>query len=137
MSVQHQKKTIAKKATVGKVGVKAKRVGTPLKAPRIADLRKLLQLKQSEFARLLPVSVRSLATLEKGASPTVVVSRRLVELQRLTGALSEVIQRESLGTWLQSPNAAFGGLKPLEVIDRGESDRLWAMIYDLRSGVPS
>ena len=44
---------------------------------------------------------------------------------------------ESIGTWLQIPNEAFDGLKPLEVIDRGEIDRLWSMIYDLRSGVPS
>jgi hypothetical protein len=28
-------------------------------------------------------------------------------------------------------------LKPLEVIDRGEGDRIWSMIYFLRSGVPS
>jgi len=61
----------------------------------------------------------------------------LIELERLTKALSEVIRPDSLGKWLQSPNAAFDGLKPLEVIERGEIDRLWEMIYFLRSGVPS
>ncbi|MFO0865772.1 MAG: antitoxin Xre/MbcA/ParS toxin-binding domain-containing protein [Gemmataceae bacterium] len=39
-----------------------------------------------------------------------------------------------MGSWLQTPNETFDGLKPLEVIDRGESDRLWQMIYFLRSG---
>ncbi len=43
----------------------------------------------------------------------------------------------SIGTWLLKPNAAFDGLKPIEVIDRGEIDRLWSMIYYLRSGSPS
>ena len=108
--------------------------GEPITA---AELRKRLQLKQAVFARMVPLSQRSLATLESGTPPTEVVARRLVELQRLTDALSEVMREETLGTWLQTPNDAFNGLKPVEVIDRGESDRLWEMIYSLRSGVPS
>lgn len=58
------------------------------------------------------------------------------ELESLINALSEVMKRESIGPWLQSPNQAFEGLKPLEVIDRGEIDRIWSMIYHLRSGTP-
>jgi hypothetical protein len=30
-----------------------------------------------------------------------------------------------------------GGLKPIEVIERGEVDRIWQMIFFLRSGVAS
>jgi hypothetical protein len=101
------------------------------------DLRRRLQLSQPVFARLLPMSVRSLATLESGRPPTEAMARRLTELQRLTNALAEVLKEEALGTWLQTPNQAFDGLKPLEVMDRGESDRIWSMIYFLRSGVPS
>lgn len=103
----------------------------------VANLRNRLDLTQAQFARLLPISVRSLATLESGAAPTEAVTRRLTELERLMSSLSEVIQKESLGRWLQTPNQAFSGSKPLEVIERGESDRLWEMIYFLRSGVPS
>ena len=47
------------------------------------------------------------------------------------------VREESIGKWLKAPNPAFEGLKPLEVIDRGESDRLWEMVYFLRSGVAS
>jgi DNA-binding transcriptional regulator YiaG len=103
----------------------------------VTSLRTRLTLTQAQFARLLPVSVRSLATLESGATPTEPISRRFTELERLTAGLSEVIKKESLGKWIQTPNKAFDGLKPLEVIERGESDRLWEMIYFLRSGVPS
>ena len=67
--------------------------------------------------------------LESGAVPSEPLARRLTELERLTSALSEVIKRESLDKWLQKPNPAFGGLKPLEVVERGESDRLWEMIF--------
>ena len=103
---------------------------------KIAEIRQQLGLNQTVFARLLPVSVRSLATLESGTPPTEVVARRLIELKRLIDALTEVMKRESIGPWLQTPNDAFDGLKPLEVIDRGEIDRIWAMIYYLRSGTP-
>jgi hypothetical protein len=37
---------------------------------------------------------------------------------------------------MQEPNPAFDGSTPLQVIERGESDRLWKMIYALESGDP-
>jgi len=61
---------------------------------------------------------------------------RANDQQTLLNALSKVLPLPSLGTWLQTPNDAFDGLKPMELIDRGQSDRLWEMIYNLRSGNP-
>jgi len=110
---------------------------TAEKPAQAGALRKQLGLKQATFARLLPISVRSLAALESGSAPSEAVARRLIELSRLTEALSEVIRKESLDQWLQKPNPAFNELKPLEVIERGEIDRIWAMIFFLRSGVAS
>jgi hypothetical protein len=46
------------------------------------------------------------------------------------------MQREFIAEWLQAPNDAFGGLKPIEVVERGEIDRIWRMIYVLESGQP-
>ncbi|MCU0692802.1 MAG: MbcA/ParS/Xre antitoxin family protein [Polyangiaceae bacterium] len=43
---------------------------------------------------------------------------------------------EFVGVWLQTPNDAFGGLKPIEVVERGDIDRLWRMIHELESGSP-
>ena len=97
-------------------------------------LRARLGLTQSQFAPVLPVSVRSLATLERGAEPTEAVARRLTELSRLVTALSEVMKKESIGRWLRTSNPAFAGSTPAEVVERGEADRLWAMVYFLRSG---
>ena len=140
MAVVVRKKTSAKPPTRRKIRSKVRSAGSVKRSENsaaVADLRKRLHLKQAVFARMVPVSLRSLATLESGSPPTEVVARRLIELKRLTDALSEVMREDALGTWLQVPNDAFDGLKPLEVIDRGEIDRLWAMIYCLRSGVPS
>ena len=50
-------------------------------------------------------------------------------------ALAEVVEPEMIGEWMKTPNEAFDGLKPLEVIERGEADRIWQMIYEMRSGV--
>ena len=118
------------KETAGKIGT------TRLAKPPLAGiLRTRLGLTQPQFAPMLPVSVRSLAKFEHGVAPTEAVSRRLIELERLVAALSEVMKKEFVGNWLRTPNPAFAGLKPAEVIERGEADRLWELIYLLRSGI--
>jgi DNA-binding XRE family transcriptional regulator len=99
-------------------------------------LRSKYKLNRDVFARMLPVSPRSLATIESGGKPNEAVRRRLTELRRIFEALSEVIEPETIGQWMTTPNDAFEGLKPLEVIERGEVDRIWQMIFLLRSGVP-
>lgn len=137
MAVIDHEKRKAKKVVHIKSKSRVKVVGTAGKSRMVTGLRIRLKMKQADFARLVPVSVRSLATLESGVPPNEGVARRLIELRRLINALSEVIKADSLGTWFDTPNDAFDGLKPREVIDRGESDRLWSMIYFLRSGVPS
>jgi hypothetical protein len=38
---------------------------------------------------------------------------------------SEVVSAEAIPAWLDTPNSAFEGLKPLDVIERGEVDQLW------------
>lgn len=58
------------------------------------------------------------------------------ERHRLCEALSEVVDPDALGSWFKTPNEAFDGLKPIEVIERGEIDRLWEMVFRLRSGMP-
>lgn len=71
--------------------------------------------------------------MKTGTRSKKVMAQPLTELQRLSDALSEVIKKEALGRWLQTPKPAFDGSKPLE---RGESDRVWQMVYFLRSVVP-
>lgn len=100
------------------------------------ELRHRLSLTQGTFSRLLAISVRTLATIESGSPPSEAAARKFTELDRLTRSLVEVIHTGTLAEWLNSPNKAFDGLKPVELIERGEVDRLWAMIYFLRSGVP-
>ena len=54
----------------------------------------------------------------------------------LEGSLATLIPEEAVGVWLKEPNPAFDGSTPLQVIERGESDRIWRMISELESGAP-
>ena len=98
--------------------------------------RARLGLNRETFARMVPMSTRNLANIESGKQASPAILRRLKELGRVINALSEVMKSEAIGSWLKQPNDAFDGLKPIEVIERGEIDRIWSMIFQLRSGNP-
>ena len=99
-------------------------------------VRASLGLTQKLFARASGISERKLAELEQGDAPRPPQRQRLAELERLHRGLREVMKPAHIGAWLDTPNPAFGELKPIEVIERGEMDRLWRMIYQLESGTP-
>jgi hypothetical protein len=60
--------------------------------------------------------------------------QRIKEVTRLFDALADIIKGGVIGEWLQRPNKQFDGSTPLQVIERGETDRLWRMIWQLREG---
>ena len=110
---------------------------SPRAGVQVRTLREKLGVTQSTFARLSGFSVRAVAQWESGEAKGPMRSQRLSEIDRLQQALARVMRSDFVGDWLLEPNGAFGGLKPLEVIERGEVDRIWRMIYELESGTPS
>lgn len=60
----------------------------------------------------------------------------LVEMDRLLDGLSRVMKSAQIGCWLKSSNPAFDGSTPLQVVERGEIDRIWRLLFDLESGQP-
>ena len=38
--------------------------------------------------------------------------------------------------WTEEPNDGFDGSTPLQVVERGEVDRVWQMIFAIRTGHP-
>ncbi|HUS90753.1 MAG TPA: hypothetical protein VM389_13930 [Phycisphaerae bacterium] len=99
-------------------------------------LREQYGVPRRLFARLMSVSERTLADLEAGKAPSEPIARRLTEMARLHRELGQVIRADTIAEWLQRPSEAFDGLKPIEVVERGQTDRIWRMIFDLESGVP-
>ncbi len=103
----------------------------------IKKLRDEIHVTRKIFCRLLPVSERLLADLETDKrTPSDPVKREFNELNRLVAALKGIMEKDFLAGWLTTPNEAFGELKPIEVIERGEVDRIWRMIYYIESGQP-
>ncbi|HEY5912552.1 MAG TPA: helix-turn-helix transcriptional regulator [Verrucomicrobiae bacterium] len=103
------------------------------------DVRELCErygLKREELGRLTGFSLRALAEWANGQLPSQPARRRLKEIRRLLDALSEIVQRERIPEWLRRPNPTFAPLTPMQVIELGEIDRLWAMVHDLASGQP-
>jgi transcriptional regulator with XRE-family HTH domain len=103
----------------------------------VAALRAKLRLPRKTFSRLTGFSERAIADWEKGKAIGEPGLRRMREIERLQERLAELVEPASIPEWLETPNPAFEGLKPLEVIERGEIDRLWTMIFYLESGVAS
>ena len=97
-------------------------------------LRDLLQMPRNVFCRMVNVSERAIADAESGK-----VVKKLVrpynELKRLVDALEEIVERHAIGPWFLVPNPMFDDSRPIDLIERGEMDRLWQMVYQLRSGV--
>lgn len=100
------------------------------------ELRDRLQMPRVVFGRVVNVSERTIAKVEAGTEQAEKLRRPYNEIYRLFTALSEVIDPVTLGQWFLTPLPALDGLKPLEVVERGEADRLWEIVYRLRSGMP-
>jgi transcriptional regulator with XRE-family HTH domain len=104
----------------------------------LARLRQEMGLNRVDFARMVGLSERSVANWEAGTELKESSLRTIVEVGRLYAKLRQSFASpEQLATWLKTPNQAFGGSQPLQVIERGEIDRIWRMIYFLESGSPS
>jgi transcriptional regulator with XRE-family HTH domain len=130
MATKSKKSPVAKKRTQGASF-------RPAPAFSVGTVRNRLGLSRKTFSRLAGFSERAIADWESGKPVSEPGVRRIKELDRFRDRLSEVIAADAIATWLDTPNEAFEGLKPLEVIERGEIDRLWNMIFYLESGVAS
>jgi DNA-binding transcriptional regulator YiaG len=97
--------------------------------------RKKAGLSIKLFSRLTGFSERAIASWEAGEPVSEPARRRLLEIERFRTRLAEVVKADRIPAWLETPNPAFDGLKPVEVIERGEIDRLWNMIFYMESGV--
>jgi DNA-binding transcriptional regulator YiaG len=100
-----------------------------------AFVRRKYGVSRALFARMVNVSERTLAEWEKTGPSDGSKLRTVRELDRLYEALSRVVKPEAIGPWLTRRNDAFDELTPMEMIESGQSGRLWQMIFFMESGV--
>jgi hypothetical protein len=102
----------------------------------LVHYRDTFHLPQPALVRLTGFSPRSIAKWSQGELPSAKQEKALVEMDRLLDGLARVMEPAQVGRWLKQPNTAFDGSTPLQVVERGELDRIWRMLYDLESGQP-
>ncbi len=103
----------------------------------VKDLAARLNLSRDTLTRITGFSPRAVANWVQGSKPSLSTSRRLTEVERLFTALERLLSPEAIGPWLREPNPAFDGSTPLQVIERGETDRIWRMVCEMESGEPA
>jgi len=87
--------------------------------------------------QLLNCAPRSLILWKQGRTPNPAVLVRLNELNRLYLALARLMPGPEVGPWMKRTNDYLDPLTPLEVINRGQLDRLWQIIHHVGSGMPT
>lgn len=100
----------------------------------VQDLCRKYDISRETLSRLTGFSLRTLANWSEGKRPTTSSTKKLGEIARLFDALNQQVKAEAIGPWLRRPNPAFQGSTPLQVIERGEIDRIWRLIWELETG---
>ena len=103
----------------------------------VKDITQRYAMSHDTLTRITGFSLRAVSNWSQGSKPSSSTARRLTEIKRLFAALEELVSPEAIGPWLKEPNPAFDGSTPLQVIERGETDRIWRMVYELQSGEPA
>lgn len=110
-------------------------------APRVSPaslghIARLLQLSQESLARVLHVSSKTVQRWLRGKRPRPRPRPELVQLARLTSMLEDTFPtQEAVQNYLNRPNPALSGEKPLALLLRGEYERLEADLQAIQEGV--
>jgi hypothetical protein len=112
----------------------------------VRDVRKQWGVTRKIFSRMSGFSERTLAGWEQeddSRPPSESARRRIRELHyllhRLRAKLRDVlgVPEVDINRWLETPNEAlFEGFKPLELIERGEIDKIYELIFRIEHNVP-
>ena len=93
-------------------------------------------LKRDLISRMTSYAPRTVASWAAGKPVHGAAIQKVTELKRLATALGQLVEPATIGPWFQAPNPSFEGSTPAQLVERGESDRIWRMIHLLESGQP-
>ena len=118
----------------GTTHMSASKLSVPTQMADIRKLSRAYNLSNEALSRVTGASPRTVSYWNAGTPPQRSSAQKIREVTRLFDALAGLIKAKAIGAWLQQPNQAFDGSTPLQVIERGETARLWQMIWHLREG---
>ena len=102
----------------------------------LARLRTTLGWSRNQLARVMNASDRALVNWEEGDPISPVYAAKLREIQSICNELKQLMKPEEIGSWLLAEMEEFEGRTPADLISKGETGRLWASLFYLRSGMP-
>ena len=102
----------------------------------LAKLRSALSWSRNQLAYVMNASDRAIVNWEQGDPISPVYAAKLREIQSVYNELKQLMKPEEIGTWLLSEMEEFEGRTPADLISKGETGRLWASLFYLRSGMP-
>lgn len=104
--------------------------------PAVREMTDRFGVRQETLSRMTGFSPRAVAEWASGKEPSAPARKVFVEMDRLLDGLARLMQPKEVGRWLKEPNPAFEGSTPVQVIERGQMDRIWRMLYYAESGEP-
>ena len=81
-------------------------------------------------------SDRALVNWEAGDPISPVYAAKLREIQSVFNELKQLMKAEEIGSWLLTEMEEFENRTAADLISKGETGRLWASLFYLRSGMP-
>ena len=105
-----------------------------MESESIKRLRGVLSLSQERFARLVGVSVRTVARWEAGETvPSPLAERQLAALERLHHRLIHLLRPDSIDDWMMRPHPGLGQRAPRQVLILEGPDPLLSLLEDIPS----
>jgi DNA-binding transcriptional regulator YiaG len=102
----------------------------------LARLRAALGWSRNQLAYVMNASDRAIVNWEQGDTISPVYAAKLRELQSICNELKQLMKPEEIGPWLLREMEEFEGRTAADLISKGETGRLWASLFYLRSGMP-
>ena len=102
----------------------------------LAKLRTALGWSRNRLAYAMNASDRAIVNWEAGDPISPVYAAKLREIQSVCNELKLLMKPDEIGPWLLTEMEEFEGRTPADLISKGETGRLWASMFYLRSGMP-
>jgi DNA-binding XRE family transcriptional regulator len=102
----------------------------------LANLRAALGWSRNQLGHVMNASDRAIVNWETGDPISPVYTAKLREIQSVYNELKQLMKPEEIGPWLLTEMEEFEGRTPADLISKGETGRLWASLFYLRSGMP-
>lgn len=104
-------------------------------AARLGAIRRQAGVTSREVAQLLDTTPQTVSRWQTGkVEPQPDRLRRLLTLEWLTEQLGELYLPDEAHLWLFAPHRQLVGKSPAELIQRDETDRVLAIVAQLRDG---